>query len=207
MTMNFKICKALKKVIFDLETSGLGRNCEILQMALVDVQSSNINWNQYLQPTKPIDPGASTVNHLRIGINNKLQYKGIECRNVVSAKEGIMKFQEYLKCNYPDGVTLIAHNGENFDFPLLKKYLEMYNTSFSDGNESSYPIKCIDSLLAFRRHYRGLSSYRQDYLIKKFSGLSTPKDAHEALGDCINLSNAIKVASAEKNLSISQFLL
>lgn len=194
-----------KKVIIDLETNGFGMDCEILQIALVDIHNSSKYWNQYIQPTKPIHPKAAEVNHLSVGIDNRLCYREIECENVVSASEGIQKFLEYLKHNYPEGAILIAHNGATFDFPLLRRYLDKHVSNLSEES-LSYQIMCIDSLWVFQKHYRGLNSYNQDYLIKRFPGVSSPKDAHDALGDCINLSNAIKSAALEKKLSLTQFL-
>ena len=102
---------------------GLGRHCDILQMALVDVLGNTKPWSQYMQPTQRIHSGASKVNKLTLK-NTKLCYDGVECTNVVPPEKGIENFINYLYKNYPDGVTLIAHNGARFDFPLLKRDLE-----------------------------------------------------------------------------------
>merc|ERR1712156_937328 len=124
-----------RKAIFDLETNGLPQfigwnNVEILQIALVDAKSGNKYWNQYINPTKPISNGTTEKNHLTVGSNNRLFYKGKECENAVSASEGIERFRGSL-CN---------------------------------------------------------------------------RDAHEALGDCMNLYSAIKVAASRRNLSVSEFI-
>jgi len=199
-----------KKAIFDLETNGLPQfigwnNVEILQIALVDAESGNKYWNQYINPTKPISNGTTEKNHLTIGSNNRLFYKGAECENAVSAAEGMKRFLDYLEYNFPEGVILIAHNGNTFDFPLLKRYLTNYKWNFS-SNQIRYQIMCIDSLRAFKTHYQGLISHKQDQLIEIFRGSLCNRDAHEALGDCVNLSSAIKVAASRKNLSVSEFI-
>jgi len=173
-------------------------------MALVDLHNG-LYWNQYIQPTQPIPAETTKINSLSLGIDNRLCYKGFECQNVVSAAEGIERFLEHLTLNYPDGVILIAHNGETFDFPLLRKYLLKYSMNRSIENICK-EIMCIDSLWAFKKHYQGLISYKQDRLIEIFRDSCSQKDAHEALGDCINLSTAIKIAAMKKNLSVSQFL-
>ena len=113
-------------------------DCGILQIALVDMHNGSKYWNQYIQPTKPIHPKASEVTHLSIGINNRLCYRGIECKNVVTASNAIQKFQEYLKHNYPEGVILIAHNGTTFDFPLLKN---IWKSILEILHTKRFPIK------------------------------------------------------------------
>lgn len=194
-----------KKVIFDLETTGFRRNCEILQIALVDVNDNSKFWNQYFQPMGPIDPKATEINQLSLGIDSMLCYRGLECENVVKASEGIKRFKNYLMCNYPEGAILVAHNGDIFDFPVLKRYLETYDQEFCN-NKDKYPIDCIDSLGAFQRHFRGLSSYKQECLMTRFAKGKSLKDAHDALGDCLNLRVAINAAAFEKNLTVAQFL-
>ena len=80
---------------------GLGRSCDILQMALVDISRKVKPWNQYIQPTQRISSGASAVNKLTI-VRDKLCYNGKECNNVVPAEEAIESFAAYLHENFPE---------------------------------------------------------------------------------------------------------
>ena len=170
-------------------------------MALVDVSRKVKPWNQYIQPTQRISSGASAVNKLTI-VRDKLCYNGKECNNVVPAEEAIESFAAYLHENFPEGVELIAHNGARFDFPLLKRDLMK---SFQFYNKS-YPIRCIDSIKVFKTQFPGLDAYNQPYLLQRFLGSENVSRAHEAVGDCINLRNAIETAAKEKNMSLKEFL-
>ena len=154
-----------------------------------------------MQPTQKIDPRATQVNKLSV-INKKLCYDGEACENVVSQSQGMKNFVKYLLKNYPNGAVLIAHNGNRFDFRLLRRNLEKYKCGFS----KDYPIHCIDSIKIFKHHFPCLGTYSQPSLLERFAGSENISDAHEAVGDCINLKNAIKVAAREKRMSIAQFI-
>merc|ERR1719361_978158 len=204
-----------KKLVFDLETTGfgresishldsVGRDCEILQIALVDLQDSRKYWNQYIQPKGRIDPFASEVNQLSLGINGKLCYRGIECRNVTNSTTAIKNLKEYLKNNYPEGAILIAHNGDTFDFSVLRRYLEANNINSDD--KEGFSITCIDSMRVFQNNFGGLSSYKQEHIVNRFCTEDNLREAHDALGDCLNLRVALHAAAAEKRKKISNFL-
>ena len=186
---------------YDFYNLGLGRNCDILQMALVDMSRKIKPWNQYLQPTQRIQPGASAVNKLTIN-NNKLCYNNVACKDVVSAEEGIHKLRKYLHKNFPNGVVLIAHNGERFDFPLLKRDWIKYNKIL----DKNYCINCVDSITLFKRQFPSLQAYNQPYLLKRFLGAENIESEHEAIGDCINLRSAIEAAAKEKEITLAEFL-
>ena len=200
---NAKMTKLLKKAIFDLETSGLGQRCDILQMALVDLAGKTKPWSQYMQPTQGIDPGASRVNKLTV-VNDNLCYNGVRCKNVASPEEGIQNFVNHVTKHYPEGVVLIAHNGFRFDFPLLQRDLKNYD--LVDDLKSRYRVELQDSLDIFRKHFPRLQKYNQPYLVERFLVSDNVSDAHEAIGDCTNLKNAIEAAAKEKDMSVSEFL-
>ena len=170
-------------------------------MALVDISRKVRPWNQYIQPTQRIHSSASAVNKLTVR-NNKLCYNGAECSNVVSAEEAIENFHHYLNKNFPEGVVLVAHNGARFDFPLLKRDLTIYQKY----RNKNYNIMCIDSIKVFKTQFPGLDAYNQPYLIERFLGSENVSSAHEAIGDCINLRNALEMAAKEKNISLAEFL-
>ena len=154
-----------------------------------------------MQPTQRIHSGASRVNKLTLQ-NSRLCYNGIECNDVVPPKKGIKNFVNHLVQNYPDGVALIAHNGHRFDFPLLKRDLQKHESVLIDN----YPIECIDSISIFKKHFPGLGAYNQPCLIERFVGSENVSDAHEAVGDCINLKRAMVLAAEEKQMALSEFL-
>ena len=197
-----RILSSCSTVILDLETSGLRKDCEILQIALVDLNDDTKVWSKYIHPTQPIDSGATMVNHLSI-IQNRLCYRGEEVQGVVSAPEAINLLNIYLRTNYPDGVTLVAHNGIRLDFPRLCRYFEKYR---GDSNTSIFPIKCVDTINVFKKHFPEEGQYNQPYLVKRFSYGTQMKDAHEGVGDCMNLKMVLRNAAKDKKMSVEQFL-
>ena len=64
----------------------------------------------------------------------------------------------------------------------------------------------MDTLDIFRRHYPRLNKHSQPHLVELFLGDDDVSDAHEAVGDCINLKRIIEIAALEKEVSISDFL-
>ena len=192
-------------IMIDIETSSLKKACDILQIGLVDLNDESKVWSQYLQPTQEIDPFASAVNHITLE-NNKLCYRNKEIRDVVSPFQAIQNFKTYLIENYPDGVILLAHNGIRFDFRHIGRYLQKFDTKAKANPNKRYPIQCIDTLQVFKRNYPGEKSYSQQYILAKFLMGTQLKDGHEAVGDCINLKEAIKIAAKMKSISLRQFL-
>ena len=108
-------------------------------------------WSRYLQPSREIDPGASRVNRLTL-VNDKLCYNGIACKNVVPQEAGINIFFEHISKYYPDGVTLVAHNGFRFDFPLIKRDLRKYR--FDENLGEQYQIIFHDNATPTGEHAR-----------------------------------------------------
>ena len=160
-------------------------------------------WSRYLQPSREIDPGASRVNRLTL-VNDKLCYNGIACKNVVPQEAGINIFFEHISKYYPDGVTLVAHNGFRFDFPLIKRDLRKYR--FDEKLGDQYQIKGLDSLEVFRKQFPRLSKHNQPHLVEQFLGPEKSLEAHEAIGDCVNLKCIIETAAKEKGLTVMEFL-
>ena len=64
---------------------------------------------------------------------------------------------------------------------------------------------CVDSIKVFKTQFPGFA-YNQPYLIERFLGSENVSSAHEAIGDCINLRNALEMAAKEKNISLAEFL-
>jgi len=143
------------------------------------------------------------VNKLTL-VNDKLCYNGIACKNVLTQEAGINNFLEHISKYYPDGVTLIAHNGFRFDFPLLKRDLRKYR--FDVKLEDQYQIEGLDSLEIFRKQFPKLIKHNQPSLVERFLGPEKSLEAHEAIGDCVNLKCVIEMAAKEKGLTVMEFL-
>lgn len=136
-------------VFFDSETTGLphleNNRTRMTELCFTAVQSDHIKLGIYpriqnkvsfcFNPRKFINPEASEITGLS---NELLEYQSTFNENAVNA---IKNFLSLLR----EPVCLVAHNGNRFDFPILRA--EIHKT----GNELSEDILCVDSLLAFRQ--------------------------------------------------------
>ena len=145
------------------------------------------------------------MNHLTLE-NNRLCYSNREIKDVVAPLQAIQNFKTYLLENYPDGVILLAHNGIRFDFRHIGRYLQMFDTQVKATPNKIYSIQCIDTLQVFKRNFPGEKSYSQQNILARFLMGTQLKDGHEAVGDCINLREAIKKAAKMKGTSLRQFI-
>ena len=107
-------------LIYDLETSGLRKDAEIIQVACVDLQGRE--FATYIMPKKAIDPGASKATGLSVGYSQGMRTlckdgKPVEPADRGTAIKGLSEFLKNQSSNKP--TLLIAHNGQSFDLPRL----------------------------------------------------------------------------------------
>ncbi|KAF5303348.1 hypothetical protein FQR65_LT08261 [Abscondita terminalis] len=135
-------------VFLDSETTGLPsqqhNKTRITELCLVAVQSDHLalgvfprvqnKINLCFNPCKFIDNEASKITGLS---NDLLEYQP----RFNSTSYGIMyEFLNMLR----KPVCLVAHNGNGFDYPILKAEID------KTGNALPDDILCVDSLIAFR---------------------------------------------------------
>lgn len=100
---------------FDLETSSLTANCDILQIAL---KSGDRIFFTYITPTKQIDPYASKVTGLTVNFNGELLLNNVPV-NTMPIKSALKAMYKFLKkCGKK--CLLVAHNAK-FDVPRFLK--------------------------------------------------------------------------------------
>lgn len=182
-------------VLFDLETSGLDKNCDILQIA---AKYGNKQFNVYINPTKQISTNATAANGL-INCQGNLMYHGLKVQSVTMrlALSGLLEWLKSIdkKC------YLAAHN-LSFDGPRLYRVICKYSLidEFSD-------VICgfIDTLEIIRN-----TTNRRGRGACTISGLSSMlkvncSRAHNAIYDCdilsqilykLNITSAMLVKSA-----------
>lgn len=107
-------------VLYDLETSGLSKNCEILQIA---AKYGDAEFSIYVQPLQRIDEQASKIHGLRME-NGHLTLHGNLVESV-PISTALHKFYTFLhslgkKC------ILTAHNGK-FDYSRLCRSIRKYH--------------------------------------------------------------------------------
>lgn len=172
---------------FDLETSGLGPDCEILQLAMID--EFGREFNEYAMPERPIDDGASKVTRLTLSANRDvLLYDGkaVEALSLSALLESAIEFLRH----YTEKVVLIAHNCFNFDAPVLKRALLQHGVyeNFCDINvkfaDSYRMMWCKFPALRYRKGTLKLTNIIANMTCDTSELLST---AHNAMSDTLML--------------------
>lgn len=97
-----------KIVFYDLETSGLARNCDILH---ISARCGNSTFESYIHPVQKIEPAATKVHHL-IDVNGLLYQHG-QLLQSVPLKDALDKFHQFLS-RLGGPCLLVAHNGTDF---------------------------------------------------------------------------------------------
>ncbi len=110
-------------VALDLETDGLGHNCNILQISLVrlriDKQSKMPKFEDYTSYTLP-HPGYKVDETGKAFQVNEISNKALSTAPLF--KEVIADI-----LNWTRGATLVGFNIHNFDLPILRNHLVKYN--------------------------------------------------------------------------------
>ncbi|XP_072397096.1 three-prime repair exonuclease 1 isoform X2 [Diabrotica undecimpunctata] len=135
-------------VFLDLESTGLplyeNNKTRITELCLTAVQAEHIRLgvfprvqnklNLCFNPCKLISADAEKIT----GLSNFL----LENTKVFS-QETVSSINHFLNHN-PQPVCLVAHNGLNFDYPLLKREVDKTEETLDDN------VLCVDTLVAFR---------------------------------------------------------
>ena len=112
--------------ICDTETTGLGMECEIIQLSCL-VQGK-APFNQYLLPDKKMISESATKIHggsVRYQNGAKQLHKNGNQLPAVSQVQGLGDFLSFIKeVGSETRVVLVAHNGNRFDFPILLRSMK-----------------------------------------------------------------------------------
>jgi len=167
-------------ISFDLETTGLGSTCEIIQIgACCEDETFMI----YTLPLGPIQMSATWVHGITCKDGKLYQRK--EPVDSVDLKSGLESFLAWIK-KFPNPV-LVAHNGERFDFSVILRQASEHGL-LEDFTSTLYALS--DTLMVFKAKHPKLPSYSLDNLITKF-GVENFKH-HDALEDSIALQKLIQ---------------
>ncbi|XP_033759536.1 LOW QUALITY PROTEIN: uncharacterized protein LOC117341782 [Pecten maximus] len=104
-------------IFFDLETTGLARTSDIIQIAAV---CGKEQLNRYMAPTRTISLEASQATGLTY-IGGTLKHNG-HVVQTTTQKAGLENFLKFLN-KFTDPI-LIGHNIQNFDIPILINQLK-----------------------------------------------------------------------------------
>lgn len=167
-------------IVFDLETTKLGRTSDILQIACVCGTES---FNVYMKPTCcNISISASEATGLTY-IGGVLKHKGKAVESL-QASDGLQRFLQFLS-QFPDSI-LLGHNIQNFDLPVLIHQLSKYNLLKAfETAVTGY----LDTLKLSRKAFpkADVGNYKQQNLVQKLIGETY--EAHNAIADVSSLQN------------------
>ncbi|XP_061195134.1 uncharacterized protein LOC133203355 [Saccostrea echinata] len=156
-------------VYFDLETTGLGKDCEVTQIGACLSEES---FSQYVLPsTQSISPSATAVSG--IAVKENLMFKNgmqVPCKNT---KDAMKTFVAWLK--KISNIVLVAQNAK-FDSSVIVRAMHQVGLSAND-----FIIGFIDTLTLFREAVPNSRSYKQVDLLKDLC--TSHYDAHDALAD------------------------
>ncbi|XP_029377969.1 three prime repair exonuclease 4 [Echeneis naucrates] len=160
-------------VFFDLETTGLGQSCDIVQLAAV---SGGHSFNLYVVPHSPMQRGATKVTGFRVRRQRLYLHHQRVLTN--SLREVLVSFIAFLQMlGRP---LVIGHNSRRFDCPLLAQALDKLDLRAEFESAIS---GCVDTLPLAREILKDhcLQSFRQENLVKELLGMNYK--AHDALED------------------------
>ncbi|XP_017341680.1 three prime repair exonuclease 4 [Ictalurus punctatus] len=173
MAVSFGETDLPNMVFFDLETTGLGPSCDIVQLAAV---SGHHTLNLFMVPRCRMEPGASRITGFRVRRHRLFLHRRPVLTN--SLKEALVSFITFLRMfGRP---LLVGHNIRRFDCLVLARVLDEFDLKavFQAGI-----VGFLDSLPLTRQllKHRGVHSFKQENLVKTVLGVSYA--AHNALGD------------------------
>ena len=110
------VVSGVSDVMFDLETGGLARTSDILQISAV---CGNKEFNYYVTPTQPITKGSSKVTKLTV-VNDQMCFDG-KAVETIGINNVLSKFVGFL--TDIEKPVLVGHNIKTFDLMFLHSYL------------------------------------------------------------------------------------
>jgi DNA polymerase III epsilon subunit-like protein len=158
-------------LILDTETTGLGEDAEICELAIIDLRGV-VLFNQRIKPVKPIPAEASAIH----GIKNE---DVAECKDIKS-------FLPEIKFILGPNIYVLAYNCD-YDWRLFQQ-------SFNAAGLQSQQLgkKWICAMKLYAEFIGQLGSSGRRYKWQKLPALG-PGPAHSALGDCLSTLELLKM--------------
>jgi DNA polymerase III epsilon subunit family exonuclease len=156
-------------IVFDLETTGLSRYDEIIEVGALKVQGGEVKntFVTLVRPRCPIQPAASMVN----GITDSM------VRNAPYIEEVLPDF-----FGFAGELLVVGHNIKTFDLPFIRR--------FAGREGASFARNYIDTLALAKERLPHLGSYSLSTLCD-FFGID-PQSQHRALGDCYSTNECFR---------------
>ncbi|CAC5376455.1 unnamed protein product [Mytilus coruscus] len=143
-------------LIFDLETTGLQRTSDIIQLT---AYSDNNQFSSYIMPNRAISSSASGIT--KISVIGSQMYHDIQAVPSKLQNEAFTDFNDFVK-SFPVKPLLVGHNIKRFDCHVLYNALRCHNM----WNEFSSNISgFLGTLKLFKLLYPKRPSYSQTALV------------------------------------------
>lgn len=171
-----------KYYILDTETTGLGNDDEIVEIAIID-NEGNIILNELIYPNKKIPEVATSIH----GITNKMVEDSLYILNILPVLKKL------------EGETIYIYN-KDFDIRMLKQSLNKWGRNL---NENNYDFRC--AMLQYAENYGEWNEYYGNYkwvkLTTAYKNLPQKNKnivgSHRALQDCLMTLEVIKFLNQE----------
>ena len=172
---NFPIPDNATEIVFDLETTGLKRTSEIIQIAAQTVKGDH-KFSVYSCPVKAISNEASDKTKFT-KTANQLYHKDKPVETV-DQKAALEQFVSFLDEHKP--VVLVGHNIKSYDLQVLFQNMGPLWSSFSEIVCGCVDTKSLAPSVGEKRGFLG-----QEVLVKKY--LKKQYEAHNAIADVESL--------------------
>lgn len=146
-------------VFIDTETTGLGKNDEIIEIAVLDYTNKPI-YHSFIKPTKPIPKEASLINNIWED----------DVKNAPDFFDAWHEFSRYLY-----GKTLVFYNAE-FDVRMIKQSLKLNGGT---GKFLPYDCKVCCAMNAFSE-YTNVTRWQRLIDAGAHFGIEIPQGIHRA---------------------------
>lgn len=181
------VIKSGDYLILDTETTGLGSDAEICQIAIINSKGETL-LDTLVKPVKPIPEDATRIH----GITNEM---------VANAKPFPFLFVSQLL----KGQNVIIYNAD-YDVKMLYQATDILDTESEEWRESDWRNNSFFycAMKAFAPIAGDWNDYRKSYRWKSLSvacdfyGISTSGNLHHALGDCMLTLKLCKAMAASE---------
>lgn len=172
--------------VLDTETTGLGKDDEIVQIAIVD-QDGKTALNELIKPTIPIPPGASKVH----GIYDRDVEYASNFRDIYTALSKLLAGQIVIAYNMDFDRRMLRQSGAKYGLPEIRmnwdrdmsRHCAMKQYARYKGKETNWKR-------GYKWHRLGNAVVQEDLEIV---------DAHSALGDALMTLALIQKMAAENS--------
>lgn len=189
-----------KQVVYvDIETTGLGRDAEIVQIAAKCAGVYGATFSAHALPTGWIPHKVTEITGLQY-FNGQLFLRGVNVH--ATTLESVCKqFVRFLQ-RLGKSVVLVGHNSFSFDFPRIYRMLDKFDLlkpfsnvvcSFADT------LKIFENDPAIRQRERSL---KLSVLAEKYVPKWNMEIAHEALSDCMTLESICEALQCTEEILI-----